>query len=1011
MDLPLSPESPQITERHAFRSLKLANVSLSDILDSNPAGSDSGTLDNGLRYYVRSNPKPKMRAALALAIKIGSIVEEEEERGVAHIVEHLAFSATKKYTNHDIVKFLEGIGAEFGACQNASTSADETIYELLVPVDKPELLSQAISILAEFSSEVRVSAEDLEKERGAVLEEYRGNRNAHGRWHDAHWLLMMEGSKYAERLPIGLEKVIKTVSPEMVKQFYQKWYHLNNMAVVAVGDFSDTQSVVELIKMHFGQKINAHSPPLVPYYPVPSHTEPRFSCFVESEACGTAVMISCKMQANEMKTVKDYKDSLAESMFHRALNQRYFKLSRRKDPPYFSCSSSAEDFVRPVKAYMMSASCKENGTIEALESMLMEIARVRLHGFTEREISIVRTLLMSDIESTYLERDQLQSTDLRDEYVQHFLYNEPVLEIEFEAQLQKTLLPQISAEEVSKYAENFRTTCSCVVKTMEPQSHATVDDLKAVLLRVNLLEEEGNIFPWDEDHIPEKIITTLPDPGSVIQQLEYPTIGITELLLSNGMRVCYKCTDFLDDQVLFNGFSYGGLSEISEEEYFSCLMSSTIAREIGVFGYKPPVLMDMLAGKRVDFNTKVGSYMRTFCGDCSPADLETALQLVYKLFTTNIVPGEEEVKLVMDRTEESIRAQERDPYTAYANRVRELNYGSSYFFKPMTMSDLEKVDPRKACEFFNSCFKDPSTFTVLIVGNLNPPLALPLILQYLAGIPKPPEPVLHFNRDELKGLPFAFPATIIREVVRSPMVEAQCSVQLSFPVNLKNESMIEEIHFVGFLTKLLETKIMQILRFKHGHIYSVAVKVFLGGNKPSRTGDVRGDISVNFSCDPNTPWKLVKIVLDEILRLQTVGPSEEDISSVLQIEQRGHENGLQENYYWLDRIMRSYQSRVYCGDVEESYDIQEKARKDVRESLTASVAQCALQRVLPCPCTKQYTVVVLMPQTSRMKMVKSYCDATFERYSKQVKVLGVVSGAMLLAASLWRFSRHSKSGV
>ncbi|KAJ9183852.1 hypothetical protein P3X46_007658 [Hevea brasiliensis] len=240
MDLLPSETTSQIAKKHGFRSLKLVNVDLDQVLEDQPVGADYGRIDNCLFYYVRRNSKPRMHAALALAVKAGSVLEEEEERGVVHMVEHLAFSATNKYTNHDIVKFLESIGAEIGACQNAVTSADETVYELFVPVDKPELLSQAISVLAEFSTEVRVSKDDLDKER-AVMEEHRGNRNASGRMQDAYWILMMEVSKYADRLRIGLEKVIRTVSAETVKQFYRKWYHLQNMAVIAVGDFSDTQ--------------------------------------------------------------------------------------------------------------------------------------------------------------------------------------------------------------------------------------------------------------------------------------------------------------------------------------------------------------------------------------------------------------------------------------------------------------------------------------------------------------------------------------------------------------------------------------------------------------------------------------------------------------------------------------------------------------------------------------------------------------------------------------------------
>ncbi|KAK9715778.1 hypothetical protein RND81_06G188600 [Saponaria officinalis] len=1001
MDL-LPADTPVPVKRHGFRSLKLVNVDLNEKLSEIPYGVEYGKLENGLTYYVRPNSKPKMRAALALVVKAGSVLEEENERGVAHIVEHLAFNATTKYTNHEIVTFLESIGAEFGACQNAMTSADETVYELFVPVDKPELLSQAISVLAEFSTGIRVSAEDLEKERGAVMEEYRGTRNANGRMQDSHWALMMAGSKYAERLPIGTEKVIRTVSAATVKQFYTKWYHLRHMAVIAVGDFPNTEDVVKLISAYFGHKKPALEAPDIPRFPVPSHEEPRFSCFVESEAAGSAVVISCKVPARELKTVKDYRDLLVESMFLQALNQRMFKIARRRDPPFYSCSATADDLASAVTAYILTSSCKENGTKDALEAMLLELARIHLHGFSEREIAIVRAFLMSEIESAYLERDQIQSTSLRDEYVQHFLCNEPVVGIEFEAQLQKTLLPSISVAEVSSYAQKFHMTCSCVIKTIEPQATVTLDDVKNIVAKITYLEEEQSISPWDEEQVPEEIVSIEPESGNIIHQQDYSDIGVTELILSNGMRVCYKCTNFLDDQVLITGYSYGGLSELPECDYYSCSMGSTIAGEVGAFGHKPSVLMDMLAGKRAEVGTKLGPYMRTFFSDSSPTDLETALQLIYQLFVTKVEPNEEARK-VMEMAEEAVRAQERDPCTAFSHCVRELNYGNSYFFRPIKVSDLRRVDAFKACEYFDNCFKDPSTFTVAIVGNIDPATACPLILKYLGGIPKPSFPVLQFNRDDLKGLPFTFPDKIIREIVRRPMVEAQCSVQLSFPVELKNGAIIEEIHFVGFLSKLLETKMMQVLRFKHGQIYSVSVSVFLGGNKPSRTGDVRGDISINFSCDPSVSSTLVNLALDEIFRLQNEGPSDQDVSTILEIEQRAHENGLQENYYWLDRILRSYQSRVYTGDLGASFQIQDEARLKVRQALTPLASKSALQRILPFPCKKKYTAVILMPQTSRCRELTSY----LWHGCQNAKFLVGIAGLTILAVSIWKYSRNN----
>ncbi|XP_021276229.1 zinc protease PQQL-like [Herrania umbratica] len=998
-----SADSSQTIKKQSFRSLEMVNVDMDKEFDQQPFGVDYGRLENGLVYYVKCNSKPKKRAALALAVKVGSVLEEEDERGVAHIVEHLAFSATKKYTNHNIVKFLESIGAEFGPCQNAVTSFDETVYKLLVPVDKPEPLSEAIQVLSEFSSEIRLSKDDLEKERGAVMEEYRNNRNASGRIFDAYWTLMMEGSKYAERLPIGLENVIKTVSSQTLKQFYQKWYHLCNMAVIAVGDFSDTKSVIELIRTHFGDKYSASDPPPIPHFLVPSHEDPRFSYFVEPEAAGSAVRIGYKMQVDEVKTVKDYREMLVKSMFRNALNRRFFKISRRKDPPYFSCSIAVYVLVRESKAYIMTSSCKEKGILEALESMLIEVARVRLHGFSEREISVVRALMMSRIESAYLERDQVESSCLRYEYSQHFTDNKPIIGIEYEAQLQKSILPDILASEVSKFAEKLWTPSSCVIQIVEPQASATIDDLKNILLKINKLEKERSISPWDDECIPEEIVNSKPNTGNIVQQLEHLNIGATELILSNGIRVCYKCTDFFSDQVLFSGFSYGGLSELPESKYFSSSMGSTIAEEIGMFGHRPSVLMDMLAGKRVEVDVEIRAYKRTFYGDCSPLYLETALQLVYQLFTTNVTPDDEVIKRVMQVKEQAILARERDPYTAFANRAREINYGNSYFFRPFRKSDLQKVNPLKACEYFNSCFKDPSNFTVVIVGNIDPTIALPLILQYLGGIQKPNEPIFPFNCDYIKGLPFKFPKTITREVVCSPMVEAQCMVRLCIPTELKRGKMEEEIHYIGFLRRLLETKLLQLLRFKHGQIYSASVSEFIDGDLPCLTGDVRGDIRIDFSCDPKISLKLVDLALSEILRLQEEGPSDQDVTTILEIEQRAHENGLQENYYWLSRILCSYQSRIYAGDIGTSFKILDEGRSKVRKSLTPLTMQLALQRIMPHK--NQHTVVIQVPHVSWLQRLSSFSQWTLNGID--VKILAAIAGLTVLALTLRRYSRKS----
>ncbi|KAK9705868.1 hypothetical protein RND81_07G088100 [Saponaria officinalis] len=971
----------ELAKKHGFKSLKIIDINLDDEIDQTPYGAVFGKLNNGLTFYVRSNPKPQMRAALCLAVKVGSVFEEENERGIAHIVEHLAFSATKKYSNHDIVKFLESIGAEFGACGNAYTSFDETVYELFVPIDKPGLLSEAISILSEFSSEIRISPEDLEKERGAVLEEYRRGRNANGRLSETSFATTLQGSKYAERLPIGSENVIRTAPAEVAQGFFKKWYNLHNMAVIAVGDFPDTESIVELICEHFGQR-SSPEPPVTEVPDIPFHKEARFSCLAEPEASGTTVEINWKMPNDPPKTIREYKDWLVGVIFHSALNRRFTKISRSKEPPYFGCAIGEVEFVRPVKAVQISVSCKEKGILEALKSVLTELARARLHEFSEHEIAIACANMMSVMESVYLDREKRQSTTWQYQYLQHFLRNEAFLDPEIEAKLYKSILPQISASDVSQYCQKLRMSESSVIVTTEPRATVTVGDLQNLVTEINSLEKEGKVDPWVEDLIPKEIIQVTPNPGEIVQQTDYQDIGVTELVLSNGLKVCYKCTDFKNDQVIFKGYSYGGYSELPESEYLSCLLSSSIAGEIGKFGYKPTVLEDMLAGKRASLSTELGAYTRSFIGDCSPSDFETALQLVYQLFVTEVQAEEEDIKRVVHMVEDLIRADERDPYTAFINRMTRIKYGNSYFYKPTLLTDIPKINPTKACEYFDLCFKDPSTFTIVIVGNIDPAMIHQPIMEYLGGIPKPSEPLLHFKLNDLKGLPSSPPANIVREVVKSPMVEAQCSVHISMNIKLCNETVMEELWFVQFLSQLLQTKLTQALRFEHGEIYSVSADSNFGYSKPSTTADMDGEVTIDFTCDPNVSAKLVDIALDEVLRLQEHGPSQEDVSAVLEIEQRGHENELQENIYWLFQILKSYRSRVYSGNLGSTFQALDEARSRVRQIISPLTAKWALQRILPYPCKQHYISVTLIPETNRFRLLKHQIKTQLkEKYS------------------------------
>ncbi|KAJ9546875.1 hypothetical protein OSB04_019418 [Centaurea solstitialis] len=589
---------------------------------------ERGRLENGLSYYVRCYSQPKLEAKLALAVNVGilihdnSILEEENELGVAHMVEHLAFGATKKY--HDVIKFLKGIGENFHTCQDASTTAEETIYELAVPTDKPELLSQAILVLAEFSSEIRILAEDLEKERGPIIQEYHDGRDASGRIRDENWHLMLEGSKYADRSPISTLKTIHGVSYETVKKFYTKWYALRHMALIVVGDFPDTKVIkYKCLPTSFWRQGFKKRKRDSRRFPL------RCCSFVAESAIwriwlnrtaisgrsfaaeSSWVKISFKSSVNEVNTIASYRKSLVAIMFCLAMRRRFTKGSQKNDPPYHSCTLYPDDHCRAIKALTMKANCIENGTI----------ARVRLHGFSKQEISIQRRKMLSFAESA---RYEVTSSIIEKQYVQHFLCQEPVFNVEDKVDLRRTIIPDISASEVSGYSQGLSTTNNCVIMVVEPQDGTTMDDIKTTMLSVNSLEGVGNISPWEDEDIREEIVTSEPNLGN----------------------------------------AFGGLSEVPENDYMSCLYGETIAKRIGLFGFKPSVLADMLDGKDVRADTGVGHYMRSFSGSCSSTHLKTALQ---------------DVEVLMQLLEEKIEAEGRNPGRTFLKHVDEVKYGNCYF--------------------------------------------------------------------------------------------------------------------------------------------------------------------------------------------------------------------------------------------------------------------------------------------------------------------------------------------
>ena len=890
-------------------------------------------LPNGLSYYVRRNPKPARRCALALAVRVGSLTECEAERGVAHFLEHLAFSATERFSHHSLVAFLEAAGLSFGACQNAYTTADETVFQFLLPTDGAEgLLQQALAILAEFATRIRVAPQDVEAERGAILEEWRGGRDAQGRAAEAHWRLLHQGSLYADRLPIGLESVIREVTATTVRGFLAKWYRPEHMCICAVGDWAESQdsaAVVEAIREAFSgctPPVDApHPPPPLPCAAFVPHACARVLSYVDRELSASSVQLSFGKALGRFATPAQLRSGYILDLFTMALSSRLFKLSRTASPPFYSASAGVEEACAVTQLTVLSASAPVGGCLAALEALLMELARVRLHGLSTRELLVARSNLEADIETAFVERDQAQSTALRDEYLRHFMHGEAVVDAELEARLGRSLLRSIRDEEVAALAHGLRACDSCVVKAAcgaNDKRPPTEADLLAVLARVEALEAAGGVPPADFLAAPEALMASLPELGPdavILHRRHWPSLDVTELTLSNGMRVALKRTSLLDDQVLLSATAHGGLSQLPPgKPYLSAACASLLAAEAGPFGHRPEVLEDILAGKRCGITPTLHAFRRCFSGDQSPADLGDALALVHLLFTTAVDAEPETLAVALRLTRERIRAQKRDAMFRFSSAVKALNYGNCYYTEPMSERMLGLVSPANALAFFDGAFRNPAEFTVCLVGALDEEAALPIVLRYLGSIPKVSQPA-PLQPCDVKSLAWSFPALPVRREVRVVMEEAQAVVQVTWPLRValrpacdaQSEAAIiyQDNLWARLACRVLESRLLKVLRFKSGMVYSVSAASFFGMEGPATTPPFRGDCAVSFACDPQAAWALADASIEELAALQAEGPNAEEVTTAAELERREWELSQDSNAFWLDQVVAGYQVR------------------------------------------------------------------------------------------------------
>jgi zinc protease len=851
----------------------------------------TGQLDNGIRYYIRKNGRPENRAELRLAVNVGSLQEEDDQRGLAHFVEHMAFNGTKNFPRQAIVAFMESIGMRFGPSVNAFTSFDETVYMLQVPTDRPDAMKTAVQILEDWAHNVTFDPVEIDKERGVIVEEWRLRRGASARMQDRQFPIMFKGARHAERLPIGTMEVIQGFPHERLRQFYDDWYRPELMAVVAVGDF-EPADVEALIKTHFGAIPRSDTPKTRPEYSMPSHPGTRYAIATDKEAAATGVSVYGMMEPRETSTVGAYRRQIVERIFSSMLSTRYSELAQRPDPPFNGASTGRFPVVRDREVTSLSASVKEDGIERGLEALFVEAERVARHGFTAGELDRTRRNMERSIERALAEQHTQPSGSFATEYINHFLQQDPVPGIVYEHALYERFLPGITLDELNALAKAWLPPDDRVVVVSAPEKPEVKIPGEAQLEAVMAAATKREIAPYVDATDDAPLLAETPEPGTIEATREIDYAVVTEWRLSNGVTVVLKPTDFKEDEVVVRASAFGGTSLAPDEDYVAASTARDIIPMGGLGPFSAVDLRKQLAGKVASVRPFIGDTDQGITGSASPKDLETLFQLIYLTFTQP--RADEQIFQIMTAQMKSILPNQRNiPEFAFVEVLQSVLTQDHPRARLMTVEMVDQMDLQKSLEFYRARFADASGFTFVFAGNFTPEQMRPLVERYLGGLPAAG------GKETWRDVGIRpMPGVIERRVERGIEPKSRANIVFHGPFDWTQEERIA----IRILAEILQNRLRESLREELGGTYSVSA-----GASYSRVPRSAYTLVIDFGSDPGRTDELLKAVRAEVDALRKTGPTERQVNDVREAMLREYETSMRQNGYIMSQISFRYQ--------------------------------------------------------------------------------------------------------
>ena len=693
----------------------------------------TGTLPNGIRYYIRENRRPEQRAELRLVVNAGSVLESNDQRGLAHFVEHMAFNGTRRFDKQELVNIVERMGMRFGPHLNAYTSFDETVYQLQVPTDDIQILVTAFTILEDWGSGITMDTTEIRKERGVVIEEWRLGQGAETRMERREIPVLFRGSRYAERLPIGDPRVLESFDPATLRRYYTDWYRPDLMAVVAVGDFN-RKDIETLLHSTVGRIPRAPATPARAEFPVPDHDSTFIVVSTDPEATSSEVLVYYKQPERSQRTLRDYRRALVEHLYNRMLNDRLAEITRRQNSPFISAFSGQGSVVRTKEVYLLGAVVADGGIERGLEAVLAEAERVDRHGFTASELDRARATLLRSLERAYAERDKTNSGVYVSEYVQHFLDEEPYPGIASEYAMAQAFLPGIALAEVNRLASEWITDRNRVIVARAPQKAGVPVPTEASLAAVFARAKQGPVAAYVDSTGASPLFGARPAPAPIVAQRSDTALGTREWTFANGVRVIAKPTDFKADEILFTAYSPGGASLAPTADFLTASVAATLVQIGGVGAFNQTELRKKLAGVAASASPYINRDQEGVRGSAAPRDLETALQLVNLLFTAPRMDTSAYAAF-LSQVRGVLENRGASPEAAFEDTIQVTLAQHDPRARPITVERLKELSLPTAMRFYRERFGDASDFTFVFVGNITADSLKPYVERYLASLP------------------------------------------------------------------------------------------------------------------------------------------------------------------------------------------------------------------------------------------------------------------------------------